>query len=79
MLAIELQKLAGADPKASLLRWARSMNMMSGAFIVLRGKPEELTPAHFDEWQSRLATLTKDMERLRKKVAPKKKPKRLNS
>lgn len=67
MLAIELQKLAGADLKPSLLRWIRSMNMMSGAFVILRGKPEELTPAHFDEWESRIKTIQKDMMRLRKR------------
>lgn len=77
MLATELQKLGGADAKTSLQRWQRSMNMMSGAFCILSGKPGELTPAHFVEWYSRLETIRKDMERLQKKVMPKKRTKRL--
>lgn len=76
MLAVELEKLAGADTKTTLRRWHRSINMMSGALVILSGKPEELTPAHLVEWNSRLATILKDMERLGKKIAPKKRKQR---
>jgi hypothetical protein len=68
MLAIELKKLAGADPKSSLRRWHRSLNMMTGAFVILSGEPGDLTPGHFDEWESRIKTIQKDITRLRKKL-----------
>jgi hypothetical protein len=74
-LAIEARKLAGASVRESLMRWHRSVNQMSGTFVLLVGKPDKISLAHYDEWLARLATMTKDMERLRKKVAPKRKVK----
>jgi hypothetical protein len=65
MLAIERKKLAGENVKASLQRWQHSMNMMSGAFTILRGKPENVTAAHFDEWIERVSFILKEMKTLR--------------
>jgi hypothetical protein len=72
MLANERKKLAGGDVKASLQRWQHSMNMMSGSFTILRGKPETVTAAHLDEWLERVGFIAKEMERMRKSKTPKK-------
>lgn len=71
-LAIEKRKLAGASVRDSLTRWHRSINQMSGAIIVLSGKPEQLSVAHLDEWLQRIADMEKGMSAIRKKLAPKK-------
>jgi hypothetical protein len=71
-LAIEKRKLSGASVSESLTRWHRSVNQMSGAFVLLMRKPELVSSEHFVEWLARVAELQRDMERLRKKVAPKK-------
>jgi hypothetical protein len=75
-LAIEKRKLAGVSVRDTLTRWHRSVNQMSGAIVVLSGKPEQLSVAHLDEWLQRIAEMGKDMTALRKKLTPKKKPKR---
>jgi hypothetical protein len=72
MLVNELTKLAGVGVKDSLQRWHRSVNQMSGTFVLLRGKPEQVSVEHLDEWLSRIATMRDDMERIRKLIAPKK-------
>jgi hypothetical protein len=75
-LAREKQKLAGAGVKDSLMRWHRSVSMMSGTFVILAGKPDLVSILHLDEWLSRVNDMKKDMERLHKKLAPKKRGKR---
>jgi type II secretory pathway component PulF len=74
-LAIEKRKLAGASVSESLSRWHRSVNQMSGAFVLLMRKPELVSLGNFDEWLARVAELQRDMERVRKKIAPKRKNK----
>jgi hypothetical protein len=76
MLANEAKKLSGADLPTSMLRWARNCNMMSGTFVILRGKPDKVTAAHCDEWLARLAVMTKEVTAFRKKLSPKTKPKK---
>jgi hypothetical protein len=55
------------------MRWHRSVNQMSGTFVLLFRKPEQITLDHVDEWLQRLADLEKDITALRKKLQPKKK------
>jgi hypothetical protein len=75
-LAIEAKKLAGASVKDNLMRWHRSVNQMSGQFVLLVGKRiGEVSVEHLDEWIARVKAMDKEMERLRKKLAPKRKSK----
>jgi selenocysteine-specific translation elongation factor len=74
-LAIERKRLPGATVSQLLLRWHRSVNMMSGAFVLLVAKPERVSLAHLDEWLQRLADMSKDMTALRKKLQPRKRRK----
>lgn len=71
-LAKERKKLAGAGVRDILLRWHRSVNQMSGAFVLLVGKPEQISVSNLDEWLQRIADMSKDMEALRRKLQPRK-------
>lgn len=72
-LATERKKLAGASVRDMLLRWHRSVNQMSGSFVILVGKTEKVSAAHLDEWLQRIADMSKEMTALHKKLSPKRK------